>query len=123
MGHPDLWNWSRLEAGVDAEAGVELVIEDAEARAVGLEPFAVEDELGDGTFTDVAQDLFGGFGVGLDVDLAERDSVGLQVALGLAAVAAPRRGIHDDVHASDLIVIAAKCYGRNGACTPITMSR
>ena len=59
------------------------------AGAVGLNPLAVEDELGDGTFAGVGDDLFGGAGGGFDVDFGEGDGMGGEETLGFAAVAAP----------------------------------
>ena len=64
-------------------------MKEALAGAVGLDPFAVDDELGDGTFADVAEDLVGGAGGLLDVDFLKGDLVLGEEALGFAAIAAP----------------------------------
>ena len=64
-------------------------MEEALAGFVGLDPFAVEDELGDGALAYVGDDEVGGAGGVLDVDLGVGDVVGGEEALGFAAVAAP----------------------------------
>ena len=73
----------------DAEEFGHLVVEEAEAGLVGLDPFAVEDELGDGSLAYVGDDFVGCTGGVFDVDLGEGDVVGGEEALGFAAVAAP----------------------------------
>ncbi len=57
--------------------------------AIGLDPFAVKDELRDGALAGVGDNLVGGTGGALDVDLCEGDFVPGEKAFGLAAVAAP----------------------------------
>ena len=74
---------------VDAEELGHLVVEEAEAGAVGLNPFAVDDELRDGALTYVGQDEVGGAGGVFDIDLLEGDVVRVEEALCFAAVAAP----------------------------------
>ena len=59
------------------------------AGSVGLDPFAVDDELRDGALADVGDDFVRGAGSGLDVDLLVGDGVLREEAFGLAAVAAP----------------------------------
>lgn len=59
------------------------------ARAIRLNPFAIEDELWDGALAGVGDDLVGGAGGALDIDFDEGDCVGVEKTLGLAAVAAP----------------------------------
>ena len=85
-----------------AEERGHFFVEEAAARAVGLDPFAVEDELRDGTFADVGEDLFGGAGSGLNVDLSVGDGVLCEEALGSAAVAAPGGRVEDQIHSSIL---------------------
>ncbi len=77
----------------DAEEFGHLVVEEALAGLVGLDPLAVEYELGDGALAGVGDDLVGGAGCGLYVDLGVRDGVAGEEALGLAAVAAPFGGV------------------------------
>ena len=64
-------------------------MEKAAAGFVGLDPFAVEDELGNGALAGVGDDEVGGAGSGLDVDLFVGDVVGGEEAFCLATVAAP----------------------------------
>lgn len=77
---------------------MELVEEQAAAGGVGLEPFAVNDELGDGALADVAEDFGGGSGISVDVDFGVRNTVGIEKLLGGAAVPAPPGGIDLDLH-------------------------
>ena len=64
-------------------------MKEATAGAIGLDPFAVEDELRDGALAGVGDDLVGCTGGALDVDFGEGDGVAGEKAFGLAAVAAP----------------------------------
>jgi hypothetical protein len=64
-------------------------VQEAPARLVGLNPLAVDDELGNGPLAYIGDDLVGGSGGGFDVDLFEREVVVCEEALGFAAVAAP----------------------------------
>jgi len=64
-------------------------VEEALAWTVGLNPFAVDDELGDGTLAYVLEDEVGCARGLLDVDLFVGDVVLVEEALGFAAVAAP----------------------------------
>ena len=84
------------------EEGRHLIEEEAAAGEIGLNPFAVEDELGDGALARVGDDLGGGSGVGIDIDLAVGDGVGREETLGLAAVLAPGSGVDEQFHASIL---------------------
>jgi hypothetical protein len=77
-------------------------VEEALARAVGLDPFAVEDELRDGSLADVGDDLGGGAGGALDVDFLVGDLMGGEEAFGFAAVSAPGRGVEEEFHGSIL---------------------
>ncbi len=74
-----------------------LVVQKAFARAVGLNPFAVNDKLRDGALAGAGDHLVGGAGRGFDIDFGERDVVLLQKALGDAAVRAPEGGIDDSI--------------------------
>jgi hypothetical protein len=71
-----------------------LVVQEASAGTVGLDPFAVDDELGDGPFAYVGEYFVGGAGGVLDIDLFEGDVVLGEEALGFAAVAAPGGRVH-----------------------------
>src|ERR1017187_3316493 len=85
-----------------AEERGHLFVEEAAAGAIRLDPFAVEDELGDGALADVGDDLFGGAGSGLDVDLSVGNGVLCEEAFGSAAVAAPGGRVDDQFHSSIL---------------------
>lgn len=89
----------------DVEALVELVVEQAAAGRVGLEPLAIDDELRDGALADVAEDFVGGGVVCVNIDLGVFDAVGFKKLLGGAAVAAPRGGVNQHLH--DAIVLSA----------------
>ncbi len=88
-----------LESGFDAELLIQLVVEDAAPWAVGLKPLAIENQLGNGALAHVPQDLVRRAGNSLDVDFGKDDLMRVQVALRLPAIAAPRRGIHENFHA------------------------
>src|SRR5580658_7780138 len=81
-----------------AEALRHFGVEEAAAGAVGLNPFAVDDELRDGALADVGEDFFGGAGGLLDVDLGVGNAVGFEKAFGLATVTAPGGGVNKDLH-------------------------
>ena len=70
-------------------------MQEAEARFVGLDPLAVEDELRDGALAGLRDDLLSGAGCVLDVDLGEGDGVLGEEALGFAAITAPVGGIDE----------------------------
>lgn len=86
----------------DVEEFRHLFVEESAAGAVGLDPLAVEDELGDGLFADVFEDLVGGAGDDFDVDLVVGDVVLGEEALGFPAVAAPGSGVDGQLHKDSL---------------------
>lgn len=88
---------------------MELVEEQATAGGVGLEPYTVDDELGDGALAGVADDFGGGGGIGVDVDFGVEDTVGIEELLGGAAVAAPPGGINLDLH-PDIVLRGRRWY-------------
>ena len=99
------------EAGLSArnsEADEQLVDEQAAAGLVGLEPFAIDDELGDGALADVIDDLGGGGGIGVDIDLGVGDAVLIEELLGGAAITAPGSGVNLHVHKQ--ILLKLRCY-------------
>ena len=65
--------------------------------AVGLNPFAINHYLWDGTLASPPDDFFGSAGGGLDVDLGEDKVVTVEKAPGFAAVRAPQGGVEGDV--------------------------
>jgi hypothetical protein len=83
---------------LDSEALGHGFVEEAFARAVGLDPFAVDDELWDGALAGAFDDFVDGAGGGLDVDFFESDVVFGEEAFGLAAVRAPGGGIDSEFH-------------------------
>lgn len=74
---------------IDAEELGHLVVEEATAGTVGLDPFAVDDKLRNGALAYVGKNKVSGAGGGFDVDLLEGDVVRVEEALCFAAVAAP----------------------------------
>jgi hypothetical protein len=75
-----------------------LLVKEALARAVGLNPFAIDYELRDGSLADVPDHFLCGPGGGLDIDLAIGDLVFVEKSFGLAAVTAPCSGIDQHMH-------------------------
>jgi hypothetical protein len=82
----------------DVEALVHLVVKEAAAGGVGLKPFAIDDELGDGALAYVADQFVGGGAVGVDVDLGVLDSVRFQKLLGCTAISAPGSRVNLNLH-------------------------
>ena len=88
---------------------MKFVEKQAAAGGVGLEPFAVDDELGDGALAGVADDFGGGGGIGIDVDFGVRDAVGVEKLFGGATIAAPACGVNLDLH-PDIVLPGRGCY-------------
>ena len=65
-------------------------MQEALARTVGLNPFAIDHELGNRPFADVLDDFLGGPGGGLDIDLGVGDLVLIEKRL------ASRQSRHHD---------------------------
>ena len=87
-----------LTTRVYAEEFGHLVVQEALAGLVGLDPLAVEDELRDAAFAGLGDDLVGGAGGRFDVDLGEGNRMRGEKALGLATVAAPIGRIDKKIH-------------------------
>jgi len=85
---------------------MEFVEEEAAAGLVGLEPLAVNDELGDGALADAAQDFSRGLVIAIDVDLGVLDAVGIEELSGLAAIPAPGGRVKLHFHGGIL-----RCWG------------
>jgi hypothetical protein len=83
----------------EAEACRHFLVEKTFTGAVGLEPFAVDDELWDGALAGAADDFLGGAGSGFDVDLLVGDLMLVEETLGDAAVGAPEGRVEGDLHA------------------------
>lgn len=64
-------------------------VKESTAGTVGLDPFSVDDELGDGTFSGMRKDFVGGAGGVFDIDFCIGDVVVFEEAFGLTAIAAP----------------------------------
>ena len=73
----------------DAEALVELVVEKAAAGFVGLEPFAVDDELRNSALAGVADSLGRGGRVGILIEFREFDPVCFEKLNSRPAISAP----------------------------------
>ena len=73
----------------DTQALGHLLIEEPLARAVGLHPLAVNDELRDGAFAGTSDDFVGRARSGFNINILEWDVITLQEALGYATVRAP----------------------------------
>jgi hypothetical protein len=82
-----------------------FVVQKALAGTVRLDPLAVEDELRNGTFAYVADDLLGGAGNTLNINLGVGNLVLFKEAFGFPAIAAPGSGI--DQHMHPLIISTA----------------
>ena len=96
---------SRLEAR-NSEPLAQLVIKQAAAGLIRLEPFAIDNELWNGTLANVANH-FGRCGrVDIDVDFGERDAVHLQKIFRRPTIAAPSRRVNLNLHRVRLVTSA-----------------
>ena len=77
---------------------MQLIVEQAAARCIGLPPLAVNDHLRDGALAYVPDDLLKGLRIFLDIDFGIRNAVQLEEFLGGAAVAAPFSRVDFDLH-------------------------
>jgi hypothetical protein len=77
-----------------------LLVKKAMACAVRLDPFAVDDELGDGPFAHMSDDFLCRPRAGLDINFGVGDLVLFEEPFGFAAIAAPHSGIHQNLHPS-----------------------
>lgn len=82
-----------------AETFRRFLVQKAFSGAIGLEPFAVDDELRDGALAGAADDFLGGAGSGFDVNLLIGDVVLVEETFGNAAIGAPEGGVESDLHA------------------------
>jgi hypothetical protein len=73
----------------NAQEFTHFFVEKAFTRTIRLDPFAINDELGNGALAGAADDLFGSAGSGFDIDFLVGDLVSGQEAFGLAALGAP----------------------------------
>jgi hypothetical protein len=84
-----------------------FLVEKSAAWAVRLYPFAIDDELRNGPLAYVSDNFLRSAGAGLDINLGVSNRVLLEEAFGLAAIAAPRSGIHQDLHTSIITTTTA----------------
>jgi hypothetical protein len=77
-----------------------FLVEKAMSCTVRLDPLAVEDELRNGPLSDMPDNFLRGAGAGLDINLGVGNLVLFKEPFGFAAIAAPRSGIHQNMHPS-----------------------
>src|SRR5277367_803373 len=81
-----------------AEEFAHFGVEEAPSGAVWLHPSAIDHELGNRALAYIPKYIFSGAGSRFDVDLGVGNFVFIEEALGLAAVAAPRRCVEQNGH-------------------------
>jgi hypothetical protein len=77
-----------------------FLVEKPFAGTVRLNPFTVEDELWDSPFAHMPDDFLCRPGVGLDINFGIGNLVLFKEPFSFAAIAAPRSGIHQNMHPS-----------------------
>ena len=90
-------------------------MQEALAGLVGLHPFAVDDELGDGALADILHQRINCAGRGFNINFGEGDVVLGKEALGLAAIAAPVGGVDEKFHPSIFADLGRRCTRMSGA--------
>lgn len=75
-------------------------MEKSAAWTVRLYPFAIDDELRNGPLAYLSDNFLRGAGVGLDINLGIGNLVLFKEPFSFAAIAAPRSGIHQNMHLS-----------------------
>ncbi len=101
----------RGESGTgNAEALVEFVVEEPATGLVGLEPFAVNDHLGDGALAYVADNFVGGGGIEIHIDFRIRNAVSFEKLLGGTAIASPCRRVNLHFHDRDFTVFRIRLH-------------
>jgi hypothetical protein len=83
---------------LDPQALGHFLVQEPFSLPVGLHPFAVNDELRDGSLARPLDHFVGGAGRAFDIDLVEGDVVLFEKALGFAAVRAPKGGVNSHFH-------------------------
>src|ERR1700744_5221832 len=88
-------------------------MEEAQARAVRLNPFAVQNELRNGTFAGVGDYFLGSARLAFDIDFFVGDGVLGQKTLRFTAIAAPVGGVDEKFHRTIVSHLwKACCQGR-----------
>jgi hypothetical protein len=87
----------RVRPGHAEELG-HFLVEKPFTDTVGLDPLPIEDELRDGPFAHMPDDFLCRPRVGLDINFGISNLVLLKEPFGFAAIAAPRSGIHQNLH-------------------------
>ncbi len=75
-----------------------LFIQESSARPIRLHPLAVDHKLRNRPLADIPYQFCGSTRRRLNVNLPISNVVSLQKALGFPAVAAPRRGVEEQLH-------------------------
>jgi predicted cupin superfamily sugar epimerase len=99
---------ARRSGARNVESLVKFVVEQSAARLVGLKPLPIDDQLRNGPFADVSNQLVGGAGVLVDIDFGVGNAVRIKKLLGCATIAAPRSRINLHVHTT--ILPFPRCY-------------
>src|SRR5271170_552934 len=81
-----------------AEEFAHFGVEEAPSGAVWLHPSAIDHELGNRALAYISKDIFSSAWSRFDIDLGVGNVVFVEEALGLAAVAAPRRCVEQNGH-------------------------
>jgi hypothetical protein len=88
----------RCPSGLQVEKLGHFLVQKALSGAVRLNPLPIDDKLWNRPLTNVANHFVGRLRVGLDIDLSVGNAVLFQKSLSLAAIAAPRSGVDQNVH-------------------------
>src|ERR1700722_7403214 len=96
----------RKLSSLDSQALGHLIVEEALAGAIRLDPVTIDHKLRDGTLAGTLDDFVNGTGGGLDVNFFVGDVVLGQKSLGLTAVGTPSGRIDGKFHESILLGFA-----------------
>jgi hypothetical protein len=88
----------RLAGFGDAKQPAHLFVQKTMAGHVRLNPFSVDDELGNSAFSGLTNYFFSGAGGSFDIHFFIRDAVLIEEALCVTAIVAPRRGVDEKFH-------------------------
>lgn len=82
----------------NAEPFGHFLVEESAARAVGLYPFSIDDELGYGALADMMENFLRRTGRYFNIDLCVGDTVLIEKTFCLAAIAAPGGRVEKQLH-------------------------